>query len=54
MSYNIKVHRDLLEWTLYENVSTCTIRFEQVLKIEYKESVCYRSKNGLLVGILQE
>ena len=23
-SYNIKVHRDLLEWTLYENISTCT------------------------------
>lgn len=30
------------------------IRFEQVLKIEYKENVCYRSKNGLPVGILQE
>lgn len=54
MSYNINVHRDLLEWTLYENVSTYTIRFGQVLKIVYKESVCYRSKNGLLVGILQE
>lgn len=54
MSYNIKVYRDLLEWTLYENVSTCTIRLEQVLKIEYKESICYRSKNGLHVGILKE
>lgn len=54
MSYNIKVYRDLLEWTLYENVSTCTIRLEQVLKIEYKERVCYRSKNGLHVGILKE
>lgn len=37
-SYNIKVHRDLLEWTLYENISTCTFASNRCWKSNTKKT----------------